>query len=317
MTETTTDTTPAPQRAQNQSWWRSVNPSGTAVIVAWSLSILLHVLLFVIALQLVFQQTPPKKKGPVVTRAELIGDIDARPLSASPMPQLADPAHAQLPSEAPMVPRDVTSLADLGQQSKPDLSIIGIGAGSGDLSEYGLSGGGGQGPEFFGIGGSAKGVRRVIYVVDKSGSMQATFDAVREELKESISGLRRSQKFHVIFFSNDPPVENPPARLVPAIRAHKQRFYSFMYSDAVKASGGTHPEQAMLRAIKLEPDLIYFLTDGMFDPGLIDKLDRWNRDRRIRIYTIAYVDQSGRLLLEQIARAHDGEFRFVSEDDLP
>ena len=62
---------------------------------------------------------------------------------------------------------------------------------------------------------------------------------------------------------------------------------------------------------------VYFLTDGEFEPVLIDRLDAWNRDRDVLIYTIAYFDESGAGLLERIAREHGGKFRFVSESDLP
>jgi hypothetical protein len=201
----------------------------------------------------------------------------------------------------------------------PELSVLGIGAGggdSGDLSKYGFSATGNAAPEFFGAGGSVRGVRSVVYVVDRSGSMTDTFGHVREELKRSITSLRRSQKFHVIFFSSGPPVENPPGRLVSAIAGNRKAFFEFL--DSVEPAGSTHPEQALMRALSLGPDLIYLLSDGInFDPALPAKLDEWNRERRTRIFTIAYLDPGGRGMLEAVAREHRGEFKFVSEYDLP
>ena len=175
---------------------------------------------------------------------------------------------------------------------------------------------GGPGPEFFGAGGSsARGARRIVYVVDRSGSMLDTFEYVAEELKRSISALRRSQKFHVIFYNSGKPLEAPPGRLVSAIQAQKDRFFAFL-ADVMPA-GGTDPIPAMGRALSNEPDLIYFLSDGQFEATLLDKLDAWNKERRTQIFTIAYVDRTGAELLERIAREHGGEFKFVSEDDLP
>ena len=81
--------------------------------------------------------------------------------------------------------------------------------------------------------------------------------------------------------------------------------------------GSTDPGPAMRRALATEPDLVYFLTDGEFDRSLIAQLDQWNRSRRVRIFTIAYFDRSGAELLEDIAREHGGEFKFISENDLP
>ncbi len=37
---------------------------------------------------------------------------------------------------------------------------------------------------------------------------------------------------------------------------------------------------------------------------------------RATIFALAYVSEAGRVLLEQIAREHNGEFKFISEDDI-
>jgi len=49
----------------------------------------------------------------------------------------------------------------------------------------------------------------------------------------------------------------------------------------------------------------------------VEKLDRWNQNKAVRIFTIAYFDMGGASLLEEIARRNGGEFKFVSENDLP
>ena len=145
--------------------------------------------------------------------------------------------------------------------------------------------------------------------------MLDTFSHVHAELRRSISALRRSQGFHVIFFNAGQPLENSPRRLVSAIRAQKEKFFRFL--QGVYPEGSTDPAPAMRRAFAAEPDLIYFLTDGEFNASLVSKLDRWNKDKSVRIFTIAYFDRSGAALLETIARKNDGQFRFVSENDLP
>ena len=104
-------------------------------------------------------------------------------------------------------------------------------------------------------------------------------------------------------------------RPVSAIRARKEELYGFLQS--VEPQGSTDPAPAMRAAFMAEPDVIYFLTDGEFDRDLLPKLDRWNRDRQVRIFTIAYFNRTGAALLEEIAREHGGEFRFVTEHDLP
>lgn len=289
--------------------------TGRLVVSAWFLSILLHVVCLGLMFFVVFPYVPTEPKDLAVPRIELIGDPEATSFVPSQAPDLSTQAKPVDPLETRFAPEELVPLSELTTSQKPELTILGIGAGGGDFSQYGLSAGPGLGTEFFGLGGSARGVRRVVYVVDRSGSMLDTFGYVRKELIRSISALRRTQKFHVIFFNAGRPLENPPRQLVSAIQEQKNRFFQFL--ESVYPEGSTHPEQAMRRALAVEPELIYFLTDGEFDPSLIEKLEDWNRDRQVKIFTIAYFDRTGARLLEEIARRHGGEFKFVSENDLP
>ncbi len=288
--------------------------TGRSILLAWVVSIALHGAGLVGMFLLVFPYTPKQQAPTPVTRAELIGDLEARSFFPTQDPDISSP---QQPIEAPDVrftPKKFEELSKLATSKKPELSIIGIGAGGADFSQYGLTAGPGAGPVFFGLGGSARGIRRIVYVVDRSGSMLDTFGYVRRELERSINELRRGQKFHVIFFNSGPPLENPPRRLVSAIQAQKMAFFAFL--GDIFPEGSTNPEPAMRRALALKPDLIYFLTDGEFAPTLVEQLKKWNKDQKVRIYTIAFLRRNGEDLLRQIARQNGGEFRFVSEDDL-
>lgn len=265
--------------------------------------------------------------------AQVIGDIDAPP---SLTPSVAS-GSAAFPSDAnpPRFEPNPSAVPGSGggvgggesgggsgigpyapNRSAGDLTMIGIGSGGGGAPGTGLGIDGGGSVEFFGAGGAVQGVRHVVYVVDRSGSMIDTFERVKVELRRSIGALRRSQKFHVLFFNNGDPLENPPQRLVPAIASFKEQFSQFL--DTVITTGGTKPERALKRALALQPDILYLLSDGInFDPELMSKLNDWNRERKTRIFTIAYLDHEGRQILETIAREHGGEYKFVSDDDLP
>ena len=299
--------------------------TGRGVLGAWFLSVLLHAGGFGSMFLLVFPFSgDDHETEPPVANAQVIGEIDAVPAAPSLPPDWAPPPASRDPLDALLTPNpELTSeameeLTKTALVEEPELSILGIGAGggtAGDLSKYGLTAGAGA-AEFFGLGGSAPGVRSIVYVVDRSGSMVDTFGHVRAELRRSITALRRSQKFHVIFFNAGVPLENTPCRLVNAIDAHRDQFFEFL--ERVNPSGGTKPQRALRRALALEPDLVYLLSDGInFDENLPAEIDEWNKDRRTRIFTIAYLDQGGRNLLERIAREHGGEFKFVSEYDLP
>ena len=287
--------------------------AGRSLVLIWVASLLLHIAAVAIMFFVMFPYAPNRQERLPVTRAELIGDLEAASFTAPRETESRQVVQLD-PLDVRYAPKEFDPLSEVVVTKKPELRILAIGAGGGDFSEYGLTGGSGA-VEFFGLGGSARGVRRVVYVVDQSGSMLDTFGYVRDELQRSISKLRRTQKFHVIFFNWGRPLESPPKRLVSAIQGQKRQFFNFL--ETVHPEGGTHPEQAMRRALALDPDLIYFLTDGEFDASLIGKLDQWNRDRHVRIFTIAYFDRAGAQLLEHIAREHRGEFKFVSEDDIP
>lgn len=294
----------------------STSLTGRVVLSVWVASIGLHAIILSVMFGVVFAFSNNNDEPIPITHAEIVGSVDvaaftpAAPLGDSPSPQPSDALPVKIK------PRNVDALADLVTVKKPALSIIGIGSRGGDFANLGLTIGGGRGPEFFGLGVAARGVRKIIYVVDRSGSMADTFEFVRDELKRSISALRRSQRFHVIFFNSRGPLESPPGHPVNAIDVHRERFFEFL--DNVVPRGGTKPAAALRRAMALKPDVIYLLSDGIdFDPGLFSDLDEWNPKRRVKIYTIAYLDPTGREVLEQIAREHGGEFTFISEDDLP
>ncbi|MFQ5590164.1 MAG: VWA domain-containing protein [Phycisphaerae bacterium] len=305
------------QRSPGHEGSRPVRLPGRSILVVWTLSIALHVGGLALTLLIVFPYAPKPEAPRSTVRAELVGRIDAASFFPTRTPDVPAPPQAAEAPEMRFVPTKFEELTELVSSHKPELSIIGIGAGGGDFSQYGLTAGAADGPVFFGLGRSARGVRRIVYVVDRSGSMLDTFALVRQELQRSIGELRRSRKFHVIFFNSGPPLENPPARLVSAIQAQKTRFFKFLQS--IRPDGGTNPEPAMRRALALDPDLIYFLSDGEFSDALVDKLNNWNPERTVRIFTIAYFNpySDGAALLEQIAREHGGKFRVVEEEDLP
>lgn len=289
--------------------------SGRAVVSVWMISILLHLGGLGVMFVVVFPFAAPEPAEESVVHVELVGDPEATSFSVSAAPDQTGQRLEVEPKPTHFTPERFEKLAGLSSASRTDLPIIGVGTGGGDFSQYGLSVGGGAGPSFFGLGGTARGAKRIVYVVDRSGSMLDTFSHVRAEMRRSISALRRSQKFHVIFFNAGQPLENSPQRLVSAIRAQKEKFFRFL--QGVYPEGSTDPAPAMRRAFATEPDLIYFLTDGEFNASLVSKLDRWNKDKSVKIFTIAYFDRSGAALLETIARRNDGQFRFVSENDLP
>lgn len=171
---------------------------------------------------------------------------------------------------------------------------------------------GGDQTSFFGL--TALG-GRFVYVIDSSASMRGLrFDSAKAEAIRSISSLSPKQEFHVIFYSDDfypMPAEN----LVKATAQNLNTYINWI--QAAKADGGTKPKDALLVALALSPDVIYFLSDGAFPPDAVEVVRDANQDRRVQVFTIAYYDRAGLELLKQIAQDNRGKCIYVAPDEAP
>jgi hypothetical protein len=168
-------------------------------------------------------------------------------------------------------------------------------------------------PGFFGVE-AADGRGKIVYVLDRSGSMTDSLDYVKFELKQTIGELGEAKEFHVIFYSSGPPLEMPTRRLVEATERNKQLAFEFI--DGVIPQGETDPSKALERAFAAKPELIYLLTDGEFDRAIIDLVKRLNPDKQVAVHTIGFLYKLSEAVLKEIARENGGEYRFVSEQDL-
>jgi len=290
--------------------------AGGAVVAAWLLAITYHVALFAIMYFLPWLSGMVRDRLDVpLPFTDIVGDVEQTRVTLSPSSPVETPIQPEESQPLQFKPQPRDTIVNIVPHKAEWPMILGIGTAGGEFDKYDFSvTPGSGGPEFFGLGGQARGARNIAYVVDRSGSMLTTIAGVKKELRGSIGALRRSQKFHVIFFNTGAPLENPPRRMVSAINAHKTQAFEFI--ESITAGGGTDPRLAVRRAFAVEPDLVYLLTDGEFDPALVELLSQLNRDRSVRIFTIAYVSRNGAQLLERIAREHNGEFRFVSEDEI-
>jgi hypothetical protein len=184
----------------------------------------------------------------------------------------------------------------------------------------------GGGPESFGTGRGGLGeifppneeARKIVYVVDRSGSMTDSIDYVKEELKHSIGKLPDDKEFHVLFYSSGPALEMPTHRLVNATERNKQ--FAFEFIDGIIAQGETDPSDALRRAFAVRPEVIYLLTDGEFDRAVVGLVRGLNAGGRVQVHTIGFLytwpGTSAEGVLKQIAAEHGGNYKFVSERDL-
>jgi len=303
----------------------------------WALSLTLH-LAVMAALALgvaAVVQTPRRER--TVNGITLVG-VAAGQLELAPAGLLDMPGPAQ-PAEVKLKARSASWRRARGEPSAAEPAAQTHGPAIVGLSE-GLAGGAGafvvqgQGPGAVGPGGgffgSGNGAGHVVYVIDRSGSMQAegAYDSVKLELADSIGRLAESQDFHVILFSDGPPLENSPGRLVGASYDNKvqaARFLDAQAKAAVKrATGLTTPVSALARAFEVlasaddgKGKVLYLLTDGLFADAdaVLETIRRMNAGKSVRVFTYLYgtlgPEDPAIAVMKRIAQENGGAFRLI------
>lgn len=205
-----------------------------------------------------------------------------------------------------MAATDMAELEALSENAAVASGMDGVALGGTGEADGSLSG---ASAEFFGIGGYGQ---TFVYVVDCSGSMseRGKFERAIYELLHSIEQLASDQRYFVIFY-NDAAYPMDAEQPVPANEdefARTRRWVSH-----AEPNGGTNPLPALLFALSLRPDAIYFLSDGKFDPVTTQEVRMKNRPRskQIPIHTIAFMERATEGLMRTIARNSGGEYRFV------
>ena len=169
-------------------------------------------------------------------------------------------------------------------------------------------------PTYYGIPICAK---RVVFVLDTSGSMRgAPIEAAKKALVSTIESLPEEVAFDLVFFDATATTWQP--RLVPATAEAKQNAMRAVFDRGLKL--GTASSAALNTAFGLEPEAIYFLSDGEPTDGLpteiVNNVSQFNRTRRVSIHTIGVVTQRNgaiglTLFMEPLSEQNYGKFRLV------
>lgn len=172
--------------------------------------------------------------------------------------------------------------------------------------------GDGKGSGFFGVNVLAQ---SAVFVVDCSSSMntphesdaKTRFRRLKFELLKAIGTMGATQQFYIVYF-NDQAVPMPASGLQYATPDAQQHFLRWMAK--VPAVGETDPREALRVALKLNPQVIYFLTDGSFEYKIDQELMQF-RQRRIQIHTFAFGSKEGETVMKAVASNNQGEYHFV------
>ena len=200
----------------------------------------------------------------------------------------------------------------------------GAGEGTGDgatLSPFGVpGGGGGLGPRspFMGISGNG---RKIVYLVDASGSMLSVFPRVKQELMASISHLQPVQAFNVIVFHEDATDMQTMSKTSLLMANPDNKIAAGKFTDEQGAMGGTDPIPAIKLCFQQKPDLVYVLTDG-FDnvesfQAIIDMFKNLNTNHAKvnAIMLKSRDDPELEHVLKSITDDAGGAFKIIDEKD--
>ena len=283
--------------------------------LAWSLSITAHVLLLAFAFLITWS---------VVDASEDEGDsrilAPPPPRTFEPVSTLqpADPIRsmASRPTRTPTESRpetvEVAEIADL-IFAADDLLLDGtdLAGAEGDASLPGI--------DFGGVGAPA--ARRIVFVVDASGSMIGAYPAVIDEVERTLRRLVPRQSFSVVLFRAGVAAPLPiDGRLRAATTPAIDQAADWMRS--LRPEGRSDPAAALREAFAVDPEVVYLVSTDITGAGvyeidrdallqLLDELNPADADgrRKTVIRCIQLLDEDRLGTLRKIARMHGGDER--------
>lgn len=294
---------------------------------SWLASVLVHALLFLLLSFFTLANLQRQddlglvSASPVAEEIEEFTDVE---LDAEDFDELADdmPLEAVDPGEA--------ALGELATDEVLSNVASDLGAEASALGELGsLFGDDGVGMAQLGDGQGAAGAatffgaevegNRIVFLVDNSGGMQnGALEALIAELLKTVAALTPKQNFYVIFYSDTvyplffPQPANDFVRPTPPTRELLEQWL-----DTVEVSLGNAVDEGLAAATSINPDVMYFLTDGRVNTTKDGRklkmfLDDGGRNFVIHTYGMGTGDEgTAAEQLQQIAAANGGDFRAI------
>ena len=167
---------------------------------------------------------------------------------------------------------------------------------------------------------------KFVYVFDRSGSMDghggAPLAAAKAELIHSLRELDHVHQFQIIFYNEHPrafTIAGDDGRLVFGTEQNKRLAERFV--GGITADGATQHEDALALALRLDPDVIFFLTDAdepTLSPRQLAHIARMNNGTTINAVEFGYGPQTdSNNFLVKLARQNGGQHVYVDISELP
>lgn len=313
------------QPADQTAWVKS-----RRTMPAWLMSLLIHALigtLLILTVQTVSKGIgdEPARKGTIAlaNRSAESTEYESNDNAANATGQQtsdAQQAEQAIDSALPALdlpPSDIGNLLPRGDESIGGQQSDGLPS-AGSQLEGGAPSKGGLGDEgtttVFGAEGKGS---RFVYVFDRSASMTgAPLNAAKAELLKSLDDLQKLHQFAIIFYNQEPLAFSPRGDRPQLVFADEQgKNLAKQFVRGVIASGGTKHLDALKLALKMNPDVIFFLTDAdqpALLPHELEEIHRLNRGISIHAIEFGYGKYDGRRnFLVKLAEGNDGKHVYV------
>ena len=291
--------------------------------------------------------SPPKGTGRPVERpigiamAQILPDrtqytdaieMNRQSDSESIPPELAAASSAAPPPESLVPPLDMEGLLQSVTASASPASASGI-AGMTDLGEadFGTSPNPGEAKSseqatamVFGISGSGS---RFVYVFDRSDSMNGyqgrPLRAAKSELLRSLESLSDRQRFQIIFYNDKPSAMQVSGGGIDMIDGDEAgMILARRHLQSIAAFGGTEHASAIHMALRMAPDVVFFLTDARI-PRLSSSELSLIRRRAHRVGATIHTIEFGvdpisptNSFVRELAAMNQGQYRYINVQKL-
>ncbi|QDU94554.1 vWA domain-containing protein [Lignipirellula cremea] len=168
------------------------------------------------------------------------------------------------------------------------------------------------------FGGSTAVGHSFVFVIDRSRSMGGeglgALTAAQKELQNQLARLSTTHSFEIVAYHHLPYYLGD-RRLLPATGANLAKVKPFF--DGLAAFGGTDHEMGILAALRLEPDVLYFLADGG-DPFLNAAQLKRIHDRAAGVTTIYCIEfgfgetPEPDNFMQQLAAQNGGTYAYIN-----
>ncbi|HEV3344698.1 MAG TPA: hypothetical protein VG125_30255 [Pirellulales bacterium] len=160
-----------------------------------------------------------------------------------------------------------------------------------------------------------------VYVFDRSSSMgtggNSLLASAKHELLASLGDLGEENRFHIIFYNEKPTKMDLGRSFAGLVFAdHRAKELARRFVEGIVAAGGTRHFEALMEALKLRADVVFFLTDAD-EPELSDSQlfrIRSMNGGHSTINTIEFGDRPQPRrdnFLARIARENGGQYVYI------